>query len=111
MVLIEVNGTIHSLDHKPIDVTIFAGCRPIKDQVFLIFAQLLLPIVAVAWLAFEPTVNRLELAVQAFAVQSLAAALRLAGLWTVMSWWLPYTNPALGGAVVLRAARRRAQPA
>lgn len=77
----------------------------------LIFAlQLMLPIALIVWPLLSPPPGRLAWMLHVLALAAVIAALLLAGIWTVLPWWLPWLF-AVAGALVLalrwpRAARR-----
>lgn len=77
---------------------------------FLLFAQLLLPIALLAWLLAKPPTSRVEYVLLLVAILLLVTALRLTGLWTVMPWWLPHLYAAAGMAGAVLAIRRGPRP-
>jgi Peptidase family M23 len=57
---------------------------------FLILAQLVLPLGAIAWLAIAPQRNALGFCLQALITAILLFAIARAGIWMFPPWWISY---------------------
>lgn len=78
----------------------------------MIFAvQLLLPLGLVAWAAARPPASWIGWTLHLLAAAAVIAALMLAGLWTVLPWWLTMVFAALALVVLLRRRPARVEPA
>jgi Peptidase family M23 len=57
---------------------------------FLILAQLILPLAAIAWFAIAPQRNVLGFWLQVLVTAMLLFAIARAGVWMFPPWWMPY---------------------
>jgi hypothetical protein len=68
----------------------------------LVVVQLLLPMVLIGFSLLSPPRSRWLWWLHLLTMLLLASALVLAGIWTVLPWWLPYLFGAVGRAALLR---------
>lgn len=82
-------------------------------MVLLIALQIALPLALILWLALRPPPSWTAIALHALAIALIVTALRLAGFWTLLPWWLTIFYAVGGVAALLIAVRdkpRRAAP-
>lgn len=71
--------------------------------------QLLLPLVLLLWLAFQPARHKLARLFQSVGTAAILLALHLAGLWIMPPWWTPWIYWGMFVAALWRGSRVRTQ--